>query len=68
MVHSLKPSDRWFLFTLSILAILVKLFAFIKVGNNYNRTKAEQYNMASKRDRVYQRLHDYEEGLQPNES
>ena len=66
--QSLKPSDRWFLFTISIFAILVKLFAFIKIGNHYNRTKAEQYTIASKRDRVYQRLHDYEEGLPPNGS
>uniref|UniRef100_A0A2N9GCD2 Transmembrane protein n=1 Tax=Fagus sylvatica TaxID=28930 RepID=A0A2N9GCD2_FAGSY len=66
--QSLKPSNRWFLFTLSILASLASLFAFINIGNDYNRNKAEQYNMASKRDRVYQRLHDYEEGLQPNES
>jgi hypothetical protein len=66
--QSLKPSNRWFLFTVTIFVILVKLFLLIKIGNDYNRTKAKQYNIACKRDRVYRRLHDYEEGLPPNGS
>ncbi len=40
--QNLKPSDRWFLLTLSILAVLVNLFALIQIGIKYIDTKAEQ--------------------------
>ena len=36
---NLKPSDYWFLFTLSILEILLNLFALIKTGIKYIETK-----------------------------
>ena len=36
---NLKPSDRWFLFTISILAVLLNLFALIKTGIKYIETK-----------------------------
>ena len=34
-----KPSDCWFLFTISILAVLLNLFALIKTGIKYIETK-----------------------------
>ncbi|GMY20192.1 ATP-dependent RNA helicase ddx56 [Fagus crenata] len=39
--QNLKPSNRWFLLTLSILAVLVNLFALIQIGIKYidNKTK-----------------------------
>ena len=36
---NLKPSDRWFLFTISILAVLLNLSALIKTGIKYIETK-----------------------------
>ena len=36
---NLKPSERWFLFTVSILAVLLNLFALIKTGIKYIETK-----------------------------
>jgi translation initiation factor 2B subunit (eIF-2B alpha/beta/delta family) len=40
--QNLKPSNRWFLLTLSILAVLVNLFALIQIGIKYIDTKASQ--------------------------
>ena len=37
--QNLKPSNRWFLLTLSILAVLVNLFALIHIGITYIETK-----------------------------
>ena len=36
---NLKPSDRWFLFTISILAVLLNLFVLIKIGIKYIENK-----------------------------
>jgi hypothetical protein len=42
--QNLKPSNRWFLLTLSILAILFNLFALIRIGIKIIDTKAERKN------------------------
>ena len=38
--QNLKPSNRWFLLTLSILAVLVNSFALIQIGIKYINAKA----------------------------
>ena len=37
--QNLKPSNRWFLLTLSILAVVVNLFALIQIGIKYIAAK-----------------------------
>ncbi|GMY13817.1 ATP-dependent RNA helicase ddx56 [Fagus crenata] len=54
--QNLKPSDRWFLFTLCIFVVLLNLFAFFKIGNKYNKTKAEQEDIVFQRNEVYRKL------------
>uniref|UniRef100_A0A2N9FJP6 Uncharacterized protein n=1 Tax=Fagus sylvatica TaxID=28930 RepID=A0A2N9FJP6_FAGSY len=46
--ENLKPSNRWFLLTLSILAVLVNLFALIQIGIKYINTKGDQLFFKSK--------------------
>ena len=40
--QNLKVSSRWFLFTLSIFAVLVNLFAFIQIAIKYIDAKVSQ--------------------------
>uniref|UniRef100_A0A2N9F8B5 Transmembrane protein n=1 Tax=Fagus sylvatica TaxID=28930 RepID=A0A2N9F8B5_FAGSY len=65
--QTLKPSDRWFLFTLCILAVLLNLFAFFKIGNKYNKTKAEQEDIVSQRNQVYQNIQKLRRDDKPTE-
>lgn len=48
--EALKPSNRWFFITLSILAVLLNLVALIKIVIKYNKTKADQESMKFLRD------------------
>ena len=54
--EALKPSNRWFFLTLSILAALLNLVALIKIVIKYNKTKAEQENMEYQRDELIGRV------------
>ena len=49
---NLKPSDRWFLFTISILAVSLNLFALILTGIKYIDTKGLLEEVALKRNKV----------------
>ena len=53
---NLKPSDRWFLFTISILAVLLNLFALITTGIKYNETKGSQEDFVFRRNIVYGKI------------
>ncbi|GMY20198.1 ATP-dependent RNA helicase ddx56 [Fagus crenata] len=46
--QNLKPSNRWFLLTLSILAVLVNSCALIQNGIKYIETKASQERFSSR--------------------
>uniref|UniRef100_A0A2N9GML0 Transmembrane protein n=1 Tax=Fagus sylvatica TaxID=28930 RepID=A0A2N9GML0_FAGSY len=48
--QNLKPSNRWFLLSLSILAVLVNLFALIQIGIKYIDTKVSRRMFKSKLD------------------
>lgn len=50
--NNLKPSDRWFLFTISILAVSLNLFALILTGIKYIETKVMLEKTVLKRDKV----------------
>ena len=53
---NLKPSDRWFLFTISILAVLLNLFALIKTGIKYIETKGTREIFWFRRSKVYGKI------------
>ena len=53
---NLKPSDRWFLFTISILAILLNLFALIKTGIKYIENKGTREIFWFRRSKVYGKI------------
>jgi hypothetical protein len=46
--QNLKPSSSWFLFTLSILAVLINLFAFIQIAIKYIDAKISQEEQLKK--------------------
>lgn len=50
--NNLKPSDRWFLFTISILAVSLNLFALILTGIKYIETTVLLEETVHKRDKV----------------
>ncbi|KAF3967904.1 hypothetical protein CMV_008154 [Castanea mollissima] len=50
---NLKPSDRWFLFTISILAVLVNLIALIKTGIKYIETIGSRDIFIYRRNNLY---------------
>ncbi|KAK7821670.1 hypothetical protein CFP56_037498 [Quercus suber] len=53
---NLKPSDRWFLFTISILAVLLNLFALIKTGIKYIETKGTREIFWFRSSKVYGKI------------
>ena len=53
---NLKPSDRWFLFTISILAVLLNLFALIKTGIKYIETKGTREIFWFRCNKVYRKI------------
>lgn len=50
---TLKKSDRWFLFSLSLLAVLLNSVALIKTGIEYIRTKADREVVFANSNEVY---------------
>ena len=63
--EALKPSNRWFFCTLSILALLLNLVALIKIVIKYNKTKAEQKYMETLRSEEYGIILNMKEGTIP---
>ena len=53
---NLKPSDRWFLFTISILAVLLNLFVLIKTGIKYIENKGTREIFWFRCSRVYGKI------------
>ena len=53
---NLKPSDRWFLFTISILAVLLNLFVLIKTGIKYIETKGTREIFWFRCNKVYGKI------------
>ena len=53
---NLKPSERWFLFTISILAVLLNMFTLIKTGIWYIGTKGYQDIFWFRRNKVYGKI------------
>ncbi|KAM3751737.1 hypothetical protein ACB098_04G132800 [Castanea mollissima] len=60
---NLKPSDRWFLFTISILAVSLNLFALILTGIKYVETKGSLEYFVRRRNKVDGNIME----LKPNE-
>ena len=54
--ENLKPSDRWFLFTISILVVLLNLFALIKTGIKYIEIKGSQEIFVFRRNKVFGKI------------
>ena len=50
--QNLKPSNRWFLLTLSILAVVVNLFALIQIGIKYIAAKVSKEKFESRLEKV----------------
>ena len=53
---NLKPSDRWFLFTISILAVLLNLSALIKAGIKYIENKGTREIFWFRLSKVYGKI------------
>ena len=53
---TLKKSDRWFLFTLSILVVVLNSAALIKTGIRYIKTQADQEVLKSNLDAVFSHI------------
>ena len=53
---NLKPSDRWFLFTISILAVLLNLFVLIKTGIKYIENKGTREIFWFRCNKVYGKI------------
>lgn len=53
---TLKKSDRWFLFTLSILVVVLNSAALIKTGIRYIKTQADQEVLKLNLDAVFSRI------------
>ena len=53
---NLKPSNRWFLFTISILAVLLNLFVLIKTGIKYIENKGTREIFWFRCSKVYGKI------------
>lgn len=54
--ETLKKSDRWFLFTLSIIAIVLNSIALIRTGIRYIETQTEYADVASRKQSAYSNI------------
>ncbi|KAM3683901.1 hypothetical protein ACJW31_11G000100 [Castanea mollissima] len=62
---TLKKSDRWFLFTLSIIAIVLNLIALIRTGIRYIDTQADYADVRSRIRSTYTLIRSLEDQIDP---
>ena len=60
---TLKKSDRWFLFTLSIIAIVLNSIALIRTGIRYIDTQADYADVVSRINSVYTNIKSLEDEI-----